>query len=105
VIAADKETYVTLATCMRRRRSGGCGLHCHGGAGGAQGAGAILIAVLGVTAVGILLGISPFGGVVSLPPSLGPTFLALDLKGSLSLGASPSSWPSSSSTCSIRPAP
>ena len=43
--------------------------------------GAILIAVLGVTVAGIALGISPFGGVVSMPPSLAPTFLAMDLKG------------------------
>jgi AGZA family xanthine/uracil permease-like MFS transporter len=43
--------------------------------------GAILIAVLGVTLAGIGLGISPFGGVVSMPPSLAPTFLAMDLKG------------------------
>jgi AGZA family xanthine/uracil permease-like MFS transporter len=51
--------------------------------------GAILIAVLGVTAIGISLGISPFGGVASLPPSLAPTFLALDIKGNLALAALP----------------
>jgi AGZA family xanthine/uracil permease-like MFS transporter len=51
--------------------------------------GAILIAVLGVTAIGIALGISPFGGVASLPPSLAPTFLALDIKGNLALAALP----------------
>ncbi len=49
--------------------------------------GAILIAVLGVTLAGNLLGISPFAGVVSVPPSLAPTFLQLDLRSNFSLGA------------------
>ena len=48
--------------------------------------GAIIIAVLGTAAAGILLGVSPFAGIASLPPSLAPTFLALDLKGALDIG-------------------
>ena len=48
--------------------------------------GAIIIAILGTTAVGIALGASSFVGLVSAPPSLAPTFLALDLKGALSTG-------------------
>jgi AGZA family xanthine/uracil permease-like MFS transporter len=48
--------------------------------------GAIIISVLGVTIVGIAIGISPFGGIVSTPPSLAPTFLKLDLKGALDAG-------------------
>ena len=38
--------------------------------------GAIVIAVLGVTAAGVALRVSPFNGVVSVPPSIAPTFLA-----------------------------
>jgi AGZA family xanthine/uracil permease-like MFS transporter len=49
--------------------------------------GAIIIAILGTTAVGIALGASTFEGFASVPPSLAPTFLALDLKGALSTGA------------------
>jgi len=49
--------------------------------------GAIIIAILGTTAVGIALGASSFVGLVSSPPSLAPTFLALDLQGALSTGA------------------
>ena len=49
--------------------------------------GAIVIAILGTTAVGIALGASNFVGLVSAPPSLAPTFLALDLSGALSTGA------------------
>ena len=48
--------------------------------------GAIIISVLGVTAIGIAIGVSPFGGIVSAPPSLAPTFLKLDLKGALDAG-------------------
>ncbi|HWE76867.1 MAG TPA: NCS2 family permease [Stellaceae bacterium] len=48
--------------------------------------GAIIISVLVVTALGIALGISAFGGIVSAPPSLAPTFLKLDLKGAFDAG-------------------
>ena len=48
--------------------------------------GAIIIAVLGATLVGVALGVSPFQGVVSAPPSLAPTFLAMDLGGALQIG-------------------
>jgi AGZA family xanthine/uracil permease-like MFS transporter len=90
VIAADKDTYVTLGN-----------LHAPAAILAALGfvamvaldarrvPGAILIAVLGVTVASIAFGISPFGGVASLPPSLGPTFLALDLKSNLGLAALP----------------
>jgi AGZA family xanthine/uracil permease-like MFS transporter len=49
--------------------------------------GAIIIAILATTAAGIALGASTFVGLVSAPPSLAPTFLALDLKGALGTGA------------------
>ena len=48
--------------------------------------GAIIIAILGTAIAGILLGISPFAGIVDTPPSLAPTFLALDLHGALDIG-------------------
>lgn len=48
--------------------------------------GAIMISILGVTIIGIALGLSPFGGIVSAPPSLAPTFLQMDIGGALSLG-------------------
>jgi AGZA family xanthine/uracil permease-like MFS transporter len=48
--------------------------------------GAIVIAVLTVTVLGVALGVSPAGGLVSLPPSLAPTFLKLDLKGAIEIG-------------------
>src|SRR5437899_6908104 len=48
--------------------------------------GAIIIAILATTAVGIATGVSGFAGVFALPPSLAPTFLAMDLRGALDLG-------------------
>jgi adenine/guanine/hypoxanthine permease len=40
--------------------------------------GGTLIGILAVTAIGLPLGLAHFSGVVSLPPSLAPTFLQLD---------------------------
>ena len=48
--------------------------------------GAVLIGILAVTVAGIVMGVSKFGGVVSMPPSLAPTFLQLDIKGALEIG-------------------
>jgi len=45
--------------------------------------GAILIGILAVTGAALLLGEIGFRGIVSLPPSLAPTFLQLDLPGLL----------------------
>ena len=51
---------------------------CHRPWGYRNIAGATLIGILAVTLVGIPLGLAEFTGVVSLPPSLAPTFLQLD---------------------------
>jgi len=48
--------------------------------------GAIVIAILGVTAAGIAFGLSPFGGLISAPPSVAPTFLQMDVVGALQVG-------------------
>ncbi|GLK89244.1 NCS2 family permease [Pseudomonas turukhanskensis] len=48
--------------------------------------GAVLIGILVTTAAGIALGVSQFGGVFSMPPSLAPTFMQLDIKGALNIG-------------------
>ncbi|WP_312933463.1 NCS2 family permease [Pseudomonas sp.] len=45
--------------------------------------GAVLIGILVVTVAAIVLGVTPFAGVVSMPPSLAPTFLQLDIAGAL----------------------
>ena len=48
--------------------------------------GAILIGILVITALSIALGVSKFGGVISMPPSILPTFLQLDLVGAMHAG-------------------
>jgi AGZA family xanthine/uracil permease-like MFS transporter len=48
--------------------------------------GSILIGILVVTVVSILLGVSQFGGVISAPPSIAPTFLQLDVVGAIGTG-------------------
>jgi AGZA family xanthine/uracil permease-like MFS transporter len=48
--------------------------------------GAIIIGILAVSAVGIGLGLNTFGGLVSLPPSIAPVFLKMDLAHALEIG-------------------
>ncbi|SHF13783.1 putative MFS transporter, AGZA family, xanthine/uracil permease [Modicisalibacter ilicicola DSM 19980] len=47
--------------------------------------GAVMIGILGVTIVAVLLGHSEFGGIMSLPPSVAPVFLQLDIAGALNI--------------------
>ncbi len=47
--------------------------------------GAVLIGILAVTFLSIALGYSQFVGVVSMPPSIAPTFLQLDIRGALDI--------------------
>ncbi|AEF96090.1 NCS2 family permease [Methanotorris igneus] len=49
--------------------------------------GAILWGIIITALIGMILGISPFPeGIVSMPPSIAPTFMQLDIMGALNLG-------------------
>lgn len=48
--------------------------------------GAVMIAILIVTAIGILFGQIEFNGIISAPPSLAPTFMQLDFAGAMEVG-------------------
>ena len=48
--------------------------------------GSILIGILAVTVVAIVTGLQPFGGIMSPPPSIAPTFFQLDVMGALGIG-------------------
>ncbi|GHG33213.1 NCS2 family permease [Paracoccus aerius] len=48
--------------------------------------GAILIGILVITVAAILLGVSQFGGIMSMPPSIAPTLMQLDVWGALGFG-------------------
>ncbi len=45
--------------------------------------GGILVGILATTLVAVALGLQPFGGLVSMPPDLAPTFLQMDLGAAL----------------------
>lgn len=46
----------------------------------------VLISILTITLLGLLFGDIHYQGLVSLPPSLAPTFMQMDLKGALDVG-------------------
>ena len=48
--------------------------------------GALLIAILGTTLAAVALGFQPWTGLVSAPPSVAPTLLALDIRAALDVG-------------------
>ena len=48
--------------------------------------GALIIGIIGVTIASFFVAGNTFHGIVSAPPSLAPTFLALDIKGALAHG-------------------
>ena len=48
--------------------------------------GAVMIGILVVTGIAIAIGITPFAGILSMPPSIAPTFLQLDIMGALDVG-------------------
>ncbi|MAD21733.1 MAG: guanine permease, partial [Halomonas sp.] len=45
--------------------------------------GAVMIGILGVTVMAMVLGHNQYGGIMSMPPSIAPTFMAMDLMGAL----------------------
>ena len=48
--------------------------------------GAVMIGILAITLIAMMLGLVEYKGFISAPPSLAPTFLALDLAGALNIG-------------------
>ncbi|MBU8539577.1 NCS2 family permease [Falsiroseomonas tokyonensis] len=48
--------------------------------------GAIVLGILATAAIGLPFGLTEFKGLISLPPSLAPTFLQMDIAGALQLG-------------------
>jgi adenine/guanine/hypoxanthine permease len=87
IVVADPDTLVTLGSLKTAPAVlAAAGFLVMVGLDAWRVPGAIIIAILATTAGGIALHVSPFGGVFALPPSLAPTFLQLDLAGTLQLG-------------------
>lgn len=47
--------------------------------------GAVMIGILVITVLSMILGQNQFGGLVSMPPSITPTFLAMDIEGAFQI--------------------
>ncbi len=48
--------------------------------------GAVTIGILGITLISLLMGKSQFAGIVSMPPSIAPTLMQLDIAGAFDVG-------------------
>jgi AGZA family xanthine/uracil permease-like MFS transporter len=48
--------------------------------------GGVMIAILAVTAIGIILGDVQYAGIISMPPSIAPTFMQMDIAGAFNVG-------------------
>ncbi|CZF81150.1 NCS2 family permease [Grimontia marina] len=48
--------------------------------------GAVLIGIFSTTLIGLGLGLFEYGGIFSAPPSIAPTFMAMDIAGALNVG-------------------
>jgi AGZA family xanthine/uracil permease-like MFS transporter len=87
VVAADPATFVTLGKLHAPAPLfAAAGLLLIVALQARRVTGGIVIGILAVSLASIALGYSTFGGVFSLPPSLAPTFLQLDLAGALDAG-------------------
>ncbi len=87
VVVADPVTLVTLGNLRKAPTLLSClGFLLIAGLAARRVTGAILIGIVATTAIGMLLGLTSFHGIVAMPPSLAPTFLQLDIRGALSLG-------------------
>lgn len=87
VVAAHPATYVTLGDLADPKTLLACGGFLLMAGLAARGvSAAVLIGILVTAAAGLPLGLTRFNGIVSLPPSLAPTLLQMDLAGALGLG-------------------
>ena len=87
VVSASPATLVTLGPLATASTVLSCaGFLLMAGLAARQVPGAILIGILAVAVAGLPLGLTQFGGVFSVPPSLAPTFGQMDIAGALGLG-------------------
>ena len=87
LVMASPETLVTLGDVRQPEALlGAAGFVLIAGLSARRVPGAIVLGMLATAAAGIPLGLTRFEGVVDLPPSLAPSFLALDIGSALSFG-------------------
>ena len=87
VIVSHPATLVTLGALGRPETLLAClGFIIMTSLGARKVPGGIVITILAITSCGVLSGLTPLQGFVSLPPSLAPTFLQLDISGAMEVG-------------------
>lgn len=87
IVVADPATMVTLGHVGNVQTLLSCAGFVVMAALSARGiSAAVLIGVLATAIAGIPFGLTHFSGLVSMPPSLAPTFLQMDIHGALGLG-------------------
>lgn len=87
IVVANKATYVSLGDITQTGPLLAIlGFFIIAGLDGLKVRGAILIGILVITVLSMALGVSKFNGVMSMPPSILPTFLQLDIVGALHSG-------------------
>lgn len=87
IVVANRATYVSLGDITQTGPLLAIlGFFIIAGLDGLKVRGAILIGILVITVLSMALGVSKFDGVMSMPPSILPTFLQLDIVGALHSG-------------------
>ncbi|WP_293553826.1 NCS2 family permease [Parvibaculum sp.] len=86
IVVADPATLVTLGKFSAPALFAAGGFVVLAGLAARRIPGAIIISVLGVTALAVLFGMQPFEGVAATPPSLAPTFMQMDLAKAVQAG-------------------
>lgn len=87
IIAADPVTYITIGDLHKPAAILALvGLLVIVALQARKVTGGIIIGILLITALAVALDLTPFQGVVAMPPSLAPTFLKLDLVGAFNAG-------------------
>jgi adenine/guanine/hypoxanthine permease len=87
IVAGDATTLVTLGDLTKPQALlAAAGFILIAGLAVRKVPGAIVIGVLAVTLIAVAFGLEPWHGLAATPPSIAPTFLAMDLTGVFQLG-------------------
>lgn len=86
IVVADKATLVTLGAFTTPALLASAGFIVLAGLAARKVPGAIIIVVLGITAIAVASGLQEFKGIAATPPSLAPTFMQMNLAGALEAG-------------------
>ena len=86
IVVADKATLVTLGAFSTRVLLASGGFVVLAGLAARKVPGAIILTVLGITAIAVGFGLQAFTGIAAAPPSLAPTFMQMNLKGAVEAG-------------------